>query len=117
MRPSCDDLCSARRSGQYRPFAYQCRDCFWDYAEASTAHIFGASLGDDVADEIARALQHSPEGISRTAIRDLFGRNQSAGRIGAALALLASRGRARVGFKETSGRPVEIWTPMEASHG
>jgi len=90
---------------------------FWDYAEASAAHIFGASLGDDVADEILRALQHSREGMSRTAIRDLFGRNQSAGRIGAALALLASRGKARVAHKETSGRPVEIWTPMEGSRG
>jgi hypothetical protein len=90
---------------------------FWEYAEASAAQIFGASLGDDVADEILRALRHSPQGISRTAIRDLFGRNQSAGRIGAALALLASRGRARVGFRETGGRPMEIWTPVEGHHG
>jgi hypothetical protein len=90
---------------------------FWDYAEASAAHIFGASLGDDVADEILRALRHNPQqGLSRTAIRDLFGRNQSAGRIGAALALLASRGKARVGFRETGGRPTEIWTPAEGCH-
>jgi hypothetical protein len=90
---------------------------FWDYAEASAAHIFGASLGDPVADEILRALQHSREGISRTVIRDLFGRNQSAGRIGAALALLASRGKARPVSKETGGRPVEIWTSVEHRHG
>jgi Protein of unknown function (DUF3987) len=29
----------------------------WEYAEASAAHIFGASLGDNVADDIMRALQ------------------------------------------------------------
>jgi hypothetical protein len=85
----------------------------WEYAEASAAHIFGASLGDEVADEILRALRHSPEGMSRTAIRDLFGRNQSAGRIGGALALLASQGKARVESRETGGRPVEIWTAVE----
>jgi hypothetical protein len=65
----------------------------WEYAEASAAHIFGASLGDSVADEILHALQYAgSEGMSRTAIRDLFGRNQSGDRIGAALALLATRG-------------------------
>jgi hypothetical protein len=90
---------------------------FWEYAEASAAHIFGASLGDDVADEILRALRHNPEGMSRTAISDLFGRNQSASRLGAALALLASKGRARPGFRETGGRPMEIWTAAEGSRG
>ena len=32
------------------------------------------------------------EGMSRTAIRDLFGRNRSSERIGAALQLLATKG-------------------------
>jgi hypothetical protein len=85
----------------------------WEYAEASAAHIFGASLGDSVADEILRALQHTPEGMSRTAIRDLFGRNRSGDRIGAALALLASRGKARMEIRSTGGRPTEIWLAME----
>ena len=40
----------------------------WEYAEASAAHIFGASLGDPVADDIYRALRHAGrEGMSRTA--------------------------------------------------
>jgi hypothetical protein len=91
----------------------------WEHAEASSAHIFGASLGDSVADEIVRALQHAGhEGMSRTAIRDLFGRNQSADRIGAALALLASKGRAKMEIRESGGRPIEIWVAMEAHrHG
>src|SRR5262245_25600997 len=42
------------------------------------------SLGDHVADEILRALINAgADGMTRTAIRDLFGRNQTADRIGA----------------------------------
>jgi hypothetical protein len=90
----------------------------WEYAETSAAHIFGASLGDSVADEILQALQHNPEGMSRTAIRDLFGRNRSADRIGTALALLASKRRAKMEIRQSGGRPTEIWTAMEAyRHG
>ena len=82
----------------------------WEYAEVSAAHIFGASLGDSVADEILRALHHAGhEGMTRTAIRDLFGRNQSGDRIGAALALLATRGWARVAMQATTGRSSETW--------
>jgi hypothetical protein len=86
----------------------------WEYAEASAAHIFGASLGDSVADEILRALQHAgSEGMSRTAIRDLFGRNQSGDRIGAALAPLATRGRVRLEIRQSGGRPIETWIATE----
>jgi hypothetical protein len=89
----------------------------WEYAEVSAAHIFGASLGDNVADDILRALQHAGrEGMTRTAIRDLFGRHQSADRIGAALALLASKGRAKMELRQSSGRPTEAWIATEAHH-
>ena len=82
----------------------------WEYCEASAAHIFGDALGDPIADEILRALRHAgAQGMTRTAIRDLFGRHQSGGRIGAALALLASQGRARRGLHETGGRSSETW--------
>jgi hypothetical protein len=89
----------------------------WEYAEVSAAHIFGASLGDNVADDILRALQNARrEGMTRTAIRDLFGRHQSADRIGAALALLASKGRAKMEPRQSSGRPTEAWIATEAHH-
>jgi hypothetical protein len=69
----------------------------WEYCEASAAHIFGRAIGDPVADEIARALEAAgDDGMTRTAIRDLFSRNRSGDRIGAALALLMTAGRARV---------------------
>jgi hypothetical protein len=82
----------------------------WEYSESSAAFVFGDLLGDPIADEIARALQHAgPEGMTRTAIRDLFGRNRSGDRIGAALALLATRGRARMETRKTNGHPAEVW--------
>lgn len=82
----------------------------WEYCDASAARIFGNALGDPVADDILRALQQAAaNGMTRTAIRDLFGRHKSGDRIGAALAQLAVRGRARMEVRETGGRPVERW--------
>jgi hypothetical protein len=82
----------------------------WEYCEASAARIFGNALGDPVADEIMLALQHAAgTGMSRTAIRDLFGRHRSGDRIGAALAFLSTKGRARMEKKITDGRPSETW--------
>jgi hypothetical protein len=87
----------------------------WEYCESSAPHIFGNALGDPDADEILRALiQAGSDGMSRTAIRDLFGRNRSSDRVGAALALLHGRGRARMETRETGGRPTEIWLAMRA---
>jgi len=84
----------------------------WEYCEASAAHIFGDSLGDPLADEIQRALrQAGGDGMTRTAIRDLFGRHQTGDRIGASLGLLMKRGRARAEVKQTGGRPVEVGLP------
>jgi hypothetical protein len=82
----------------------------WEYCEASAAHIFGNSLGDPVADVTEGALnQQFPNGMTRTAIRDLFGRHQTSDRINAALALLLTKGRARREDNATGGRPVETW--------
>jgi hypothetical protein len=82
----------------------------WEYCDASAVHIFGNALGDPVADDVLRALQQAgADGMTRTAIRDLFGRHKSADRIGAALALLAVRGHGHMEPRETGGRPTEMW--------
>jgi hypothetical protein len=87
----------------------------WEYCETSTARIFGAALGDPVADEIMRALvQAGSAGMTRTAIRDLFGRHRSGERIGMALSLLITNGRARM-EKTTAGRPSETWFAVEGA--
>jgi hypothetical protein len=88
----------------------------WEYCETSAAYIFGASLGDPVADEILHALRNAGrDGMSRTAIRDLFGRNRSGDRIGAALALLMSRNKAKAEVRQSGGRPAEVWFGTEAN--
>jgi hypothetical protein len=81
----------------------------WQYCEASAARIFGTALGDPIADEIEQALKRQTGGMSRTSIRDLFGRHQTTDRIGAALSLLLTKGRAKMGTASTGGRPVETW--------
>jgi hypothetical protein len=82
----------------------------WEYSEASAVRIFGDSLGDPVADDVLAALrQAGPAGMTRTSIRDLFGRHQGADRIGMALAKLASKGLAIMENRRTGGRPVETW--------
>lgn len=83
----------------------------WDYCAQSAAYIFGASLGDPVPDEILRALRMAPEGMTRTEIRDLFGRNRSGAELGRALGVLAEHGLiARVeADRGEPGRPAEMW--------
>jgi hypothetical protein len=82
----------------------------WDYCEASATRIFGNALGDPVADEIRRALiLAGKSGMTRTAIRDLFGRHRSTDRVSQALGLLMTRGQARMESKTTGGRPSELW--------
>jgi hypothetical protein len=87
----------------------------WEYCEASAVYIFGNAVGDSVADEILRALQQAgSSGMSRTAIRDLFGRNRSGDRIAAALQLLMTMGRAMFKTSTTGGRPTETWFARKA---
>jgi len=81
----------------------------WDYADRSAAHIFGASLGDPVADDILRALRRSRDGLTRTDISNFLGRNVPADRIDAALRALEGADLAYCESEETGGRPAERW--------
>lgn len=82
----------------------------WAYAERSVEFIFGDATGDPVADAIHDALVQAGA-LTRTQIRDLFGRHEQSGRIDQALQVLLRRGRARVEQRSTGGRPVEVWVP------
>jgi len=89
----------------------QAAEALWKYSAASVRFIFGDSLGDPVADEILKRLRSiSPDGMTRTDIRDMFGKHLRGGEIGTALDSLQSSGLARKGEPEkTGGRPVERW--------
>ena len=86
----------------------------WKYAEQSARWIFGDSLGNPIADEILRELRKSPDGLTRTEIRDLFGRNRRAEEIEPALASLAECGLARPQTDKGKGpgRPSERWVAI-----
>ena len=82
----------------------------WDYADASARYIFGDATGDPVADQIMEALMVAgKDGITRTEISNLFGRNRSADRIGRALSMLLNAGRVCREQEETGGRKAERW--------
>jgi hypothetical protein len=66
----------------------------WQYAEQSVYHIFGNALGDPTADRIQTALQDSENGLTRTEISNLLGRNRPAAEIDRALNALAGLKRA-----------------------
>jgi hypothetical protein len=81
----------------------------WQYCEDSARYIFGAATGGVVADKILEALKGTPEGLTRTSIRDLFQRHPSAERLSNALALLQRTKKATMVKEETDGRPRERW--------
>src|SRR5215213_5117029 len=85
----------------------------WEYAEASARYVFGDATGDAEADQIMEALMVAgSDGMSRTEISNLFGRNRSTERIGRALSMLLSAGRVRREHEETGGRKAERWYPQ-----
>jgi hypothetical protein len=84
----------------------------WRYCSDSVRYLFGDALGDPVADEILRELRLCfPDGMTRTDISNLFDRNRSSDRLGAALGLLSKHGLVRWKAKggNGSGRPTVVW--------
>lgn len=81
----------------------------WEYSRQSASFIFGDSLGHVLADEALKHLRDAREGMSRTELRDLFGRHKKGSQLGRALAYLAEQGLARCETQKTAGRPREVW--------
>jgi hypothetical protein len=84
----------------------------WEYCEASARFIFGEALGDKTSDEILRLLRSGPDGVTRTEIREHFGRHKLSEEIGRALDLLQEHGLARMvraREQEDHIRPTERW--------
>jgi hypothetical protein len=88
----------------------------WEYAEASAEYIWCDAVGDPIADEILSLLRNvGAAGKSRTEIRDHFGRNRSADKIGTALERLRNEGNVTCRRRQSSsagGRPAEVWTAV-----
>jgi Protein of unknown function (DUF3987) len=84
----------------------------WEYCERSALYIFKDATGNAIADTIYRTLKQNGR-LTRTQIFDLFGRNESRGRIDSALGLLLEWGKARVYYEASGGRPTEIWVAVQ----
>jgi hypothetical protein len=95
---------------QIQPGQLEAALTLWDYAARSAGWALDASTGDPLAHDIDAALKHSPGGLTRTQLRDLFHRNQPVGRVDQALAALAAAGKASRRRVLTAGRPAELWT-------
>jgi len=88
----------------------------WDYCEASARYIFGDATGDPVADRVLEGLRNCPEGLTRTSISDLLGRNIPLGRIAQALGILLRTKRAKfetVPQEGGKGRAREVWSAVQ----
>ena len=81
----------------------------WKYCEDSARVIFGDALGNQVADQILKALRKAPEGLTRGDLRDVFGRHRSSEEVGTALQILTDSNLVECRKEETGGRPVERW--------
>ena len=86
----------------------------WHYGSRSAAWALGQATGDPLAEHIHTALLRSPDGLTRTQIRDLCQRNLPADRVEHALHALAAGGRAHQTRTLTGGRPAEVWTAAPA---
>jgi len=82
----------------------------WRYCEDSAKYIFGDSIGDPVADTILAGLKTAINGLNRTDMSDLFGRNRKSSEIDRALGVLQRSGRAlNKMIQSAGGRPAETW--------
>lgn len=81
----------------------------WDYSEASVHCIFGNNLGNPIADKLLAALQEYREGLTRTELSDVLGRNVPKDAISDALSHLQSRGKAFYINESGPGRSTERW--------
>jgi hypothetical protein len=80
-----------------------------DYVDASTRFIFANRLGDPIADTLL-ATVHRRSRMTRTDVRDLFGRHESSARIDAAIGALEASGRITITEESSGGRPVTVLT-------
>lgn len=93
------------RSNEIRLEHLEAALAVWQYAEDSAKYIFGMSTGDKMATAIQKALEGKPEGLTKTAIFDLCGRNKTAAEIDSALELLSELGRIEKRSEQGGGKP------------
>jgi hypothetical protein len=99
------------RSPVIQPAHLEAALAVWAYCEASVLYLFGGRLGNPIADAVLDTLRHSGR-LTRTQIRDLFGRHKNTEQIQEALSMLERANLAKRGSRGTGGRPEEFWEPV-----
>jgi hypothetical protein len=89
----------------------------WDYCAGSAASLFGACVGDSIADRIHEALQAASDGLSRKQIRGLFHGNVSSGPIDQALERLSSLWLVMSRFVPGRGRATTLGSAIDPGYG
>jgi hypothetical protein len=97
------------RSTKVRRYHLEAALALWKYCEDSARVIFGDALGNQVADQILKALRNAPDGLTRNDLRDLFGRHRSSEEIGVALGILRDHKLVECEKEDTAGRRIERW--------
>ncbi len=87
----------------------------WEYCERSARYIFGDALGDPLADELLKLIRNAHGGVTRTEIRDFFGRHKSHQHIDRALAVLQEQRLIGERKEGTGGRPVVMFSAIETA--
>jgi hypothetical protein len=87
----------------------------WQYCESSAKYIFGDAIGNPEADALLSALRTSVQGLTRTQIRDQFGRHRTAQQIDSALGILSEQSLARSEVQDTEGRSIERWYAIDSA--
>jgi hypothetical protein len=85
----------------------------WQYCEESVKFVFGSAIGDPIGDTIIGALEERGK-LSRTEIRDLFGKHALKHDVDRALEVLQNLGMVEVQKVRTGGRSAEVWRLKDA---
>jgi len=81
----------------------------WKYAENSVNYIFQKKTGSSIADSILEALSNKPNGLTKTDLYSLFGKNISANQLSSALDYLEKGSHTKKVTTPTAGRQEERW--------
>lgn len=82
----------------------------WEYSEASVAHIWGATLGNDALDRLYSEAKEAGEGgMTRTQVSQLFSNNKGKPELDSLVTQLVDLGLATISCPpSTGGRPPQI---------
>ena len=82
---------------------------FWEYCEATVAHVWGATLGDARLDRLFAELSAAgAEGLDRTQVNGLFSNNLKKDDVDALTGRLLELGLARTETRPTGGRSRKV---------